>query len=75
MTHVANLQVLTKYYAGGMCGYDKEGSAVRYELLGKLDLKGLMRCCKKSDMEKYKMSEYMKREADLIGRSKGVSYL
>ncbi|XP_050412466.1 retinal-binding protein [Patella vulgata] len=48
-------EVLEKYLTGGLCGHDKEGSPVRIELYGKLDMKGLMYSAKKIDMEKTKL--------------------
>nr|UXK97102.1 retinal-binding protein [Haliotis fulgens] len=39
--------VLQKYLTGGFCGYDKEGSPVRVERYGRLDMKGIMFSCKK----------------------------
>lgn len=47
------LQVLRKYYAGGILGHDKEGAVVKLELLGKLDMKGLMRSTRRTDLERY----------------------
>ena len=48
-------QVLKKYLTGGFCGHDKEGSPVRVELYGHLDMKGLMYSAKKVDLEKTKL--------------------
>jgi hypothetical protein len=33
-------QVIKNYLTGGFCGHDKEGSPIRVELYGHLDLKG-----------------------------------
>lgn len=46
------LQVLKTYYAGGILGHDKEGAVVKLELLGKLDMKGLMRSTRRTDLER-----------------------
>ena len=46
------LQVLKKYYSGGILGHDKEGAVVKLELLGKLDMKGLMRSTRRTDLER-----------------------
>ena len=48
-------QVLQKYLAGGLCGYDKEGSPVRVELFGYLDMKGLMYSATRTDLQKAKL--------------------
>ncbi|XP_067941657.1 retinal-binding protein-like isoform X2 [Watersipora subatra] len=45
-------EVLQKYLVGGMCGYDKDGLPIRIEPFGDLDMKGIMRSVKKSDLEK-----------------------
>lgn len=50
-------EVLTKYMTGGFVGHDKEGSAVRVELYGRLDMKGLMFSCKRQDMERFKLMQ------------------
>ena len=50
-----SLQVLRKYFTGGLCGFDKDGSPIRIELYGLLDMRGLMCSAKKSDLEKSKM--------------------
>lgn len=42
---------------GGMCGHDLEGSPVRVELFGHLDMKGLMYSARKTDMEKVKLKQ------------------
>ncbi|ESO98951.1 hypothetical protein LOTGIDRAFT_187193 [Lottia gigantea] len=48
-------EVLQKYLAGGLCGHDKDGSPIRIELFGRLDMKGLMYSARKMDMEKTKI--------------------
>ncbi|XP_064612900.1 retinal-binding protein-like isoform X2 [Liolophura sinensis] len=48
-------EVLTKYLTGGFCGHDKDGSPVRIEPYGHLDMKGIMYSAKKSDLEKTKL--------------------
>ena len=47
--------MLKKYLTGGFCGHDKEGSPVRVELYGHLDMKGLMYSAKKVDLERTKL--------------------
>ncbi|KAL8578702.1 hypothetical protein ACOMHN_045690 [Nucella lapillus] len=48
-------EVLKRYLTGGFCGHDKEGSLVRVELYGHLDMKGLMYSARKLDLEKTKL--------------------
>ncbi|XP_063448778.1 retinal-binding protein-like isoform X1 [Mytilus trossulus] len=48
-------EVLRKYLTGGFCGHAIDGSPLRVELFGKLDIKGLMFSTKKSDLEKTKL--------------------
>ncbi|XP_060563024.1 retinal-binding protein-like isoform X2 [Ruditapes philippinarum] len=48
-------EVIKNYLTGGFCGHDKEGSPIRVELYGHLDLKGIMASVKKSDLEKTKI--------------------
>ncbi|XP_012939201.2 retinal-binding protein [Aplysia californica] len=50
-------EVLKKYLTGGTCGYDKDGSPVRVELYGHLDMKGLMYSARKADMERVKLKQ------------------
>uniref|UniRef100_A0AAT9H863 Retinal binding protein n=1 Tax=Peronia verruculata TaxID=500109 RepID=A0AAT9H863_9EUPU len=50
-------EVLKKYLTGGTCGHDKDGSPVRVELFGHLDMKGLMYSARKIDMEKVKLRQ------------------
>lgn len=40
---------------GGFVGHARDGSPIRVELFGKLDIKGLMFSTKKSDLEKTKL--------------------
>ena len=48
-------QVLLKYLPGGFAGYDREGSPLRIEAYGHLDVKGILYSVKKIDLEKTKM--------------------
>lgn len=48
-------EVLRKYLTGGFCGHARDGSPVRVELFGNLDIKGLMLSTRKSDLEKTKL--------------------
>lgn len=48
-------QVLREYLPGGYIGHDKEGSTIRVELFGRLDMRGIMASSKKSDLERTKL--------------------
>lgn len=50
-------EVLEKYFSGGMLGVDKEGSMVRVELFGKLDIAGLLRSCTVQELEMKKLHQ------------------
>ena len=47
--------MINKYLPGGLCGFDKDGSPIKIELFGYLDMKGIMYSTKKSDLEKSKL--------------------
>lgn len=49
------LQVIEKYVSGGMCGYDREGSPIWYDVIGPLDPKGLLLSATKQDFLKTKI--------------------
>ncbi|XP_018771916.2 SEC14-like protein 2 isoform X2 [Serinus canaria] len=50
-------EVIQKYMSGGLCGYDREGSPVRYEIIGPLDGKGLLFSASKQDLIKNKFRD------------------
>ncbi|XP_009987637.1 PREDICTED: SEC14-like protein 2, partial [Tauraco erythrolophus] len=50
-------EVIRKYMSGGMCGYDREGSPIWYEIIGPLDAKGLLFSASKQDLLKNKGRE------------------
>ncbi|XP_012935273.1 SEC14-like protein 2 [Aplysia californica] len=50
--------VLVTYYPGGFCGVDKQGSPVSYEMLGLLDLMGIMASVSRQDLFKYRLYQY-----------------
>uniref|UniRef100_A0A8C9X7X2 SEC14-like lipid binding 7 n=1 Tax=Sander lucioperca TaxID=283035 RepID=A0A8C9X7X2_SANLU len=58
------LQVIEEYVSGGMCGYDREGSPIWYDIIGPLDPKGLLLSATKQDFLKSKIrhTEMMQRE-------------
>uniref|UniRef100_A0A3Q2DXC8 SEC14-like lipid binding 7 n=1 Tax=Cyprinodon variegatus TaxID=28743 RepID=A0A3Q2DXC8_CYPVA len=45
----------TSYVSGGMCGYDREGSPIWYDVIGPLDPKGLLLSATKQDFMKTKI--------------------
>ncbi|NXG59700.1 S14L2 protein, partial [Hemiprocne comata] len=57
-------QVIRKYMSGGMCGYDREGSPIWYEIIGPLDAKGLLFSASKQDLikNKFRDCEVLRRE-------------
>lgn len=57
-------EVIEKYLSGGMCGYDREGSPVWYDVVGPLDPKGLLMSASKQDYLKVKIlhTELLRRE-------------
>uniref|UniRef100_A0A672Z118 SEC14-like protein 2 n=1 Tax=Sphaeramia orbicularis TaxID=375764 RepID=A0A672Z118_9TELE len=59
-------EVIEKFVSGGMCGYDKEGSPIWYDVIGPLDPKGLLLSATKQDFLKTKIrhTEMLRRECD-----------
>ncbi|NXG92036.1 S14L2 protein, partial [Stercorarius parasiticus] len=55
--HIPNTAVIRKYMSGGMCGYDREGSPIWYEIIGPLDAKGLLFSASKQDLLKNKFRD------------------
>uniref|UniRef100_A0A8D3AJ52 SEC14-like protein 2 n=1 Tax=Scophthalmus maximus TaxID=52904 RepID=A0A8D3AJ52_SCOMX len=57
-------EVIDKYVSGGMCGYDREGSPIWYDVIGPLDPKGLLLSATKQDFLKTKIrhTEMLQRE-------------
>ncbi|XP_061458423.1 SEC14-like protein 2 [Rhineura floridana] len=47
-------EVIEKYLCGGMCGFDRDGCPVWYEMVGLLDAKGLLFSVSKQDLLKKK---------------------
>ncbi|KAK7506001.1 hypothetical protein BaRGS_00002723 [Batillaria attramentaria] len=64
---------MEKYYPGGVCGQDKEGSLVWIDPVGRSDPKGLMRSLRKQDVmkSKVKVLESMYRRFALLTRDQG----
>ncbi|NXU59858.1 S14L2 protein, partial [Turnix velox] len=57
LTHTVLPQVIRKYMSGGMCGYDREGSPIWYEIIGPLDPRGLLFSASKQDLLKNKFRD------------------
>ncbi|KAM4635020.1 SEC14-like protein 2 isoform 2-T2 [Polymixia lowei] len=59
-------EVIEKYVSGGMCGYDREGSPIWYDVIGPLDPKGLLLSATKQDYMKTKVrdTEMLQRECE-----------
>ncbi|NXX17847.1 S14L2 protein, partial [Podargus strigoides] len=59
-------QVIRKYMSGGMCGYDREGSPIWYDIIGPLDAKGLLFSASKQDLlkNKFRDCEVLRRECE-----------
>uniref|UniRef100_A0A671RCS4 SEC14-like protein 2 n=1 Tax=Sinocyclocheilus anshuiensis TaxID=1608454 RepID=A0A671RCS4_9TELE len=66
-------EVIDKYLCGGMCGHDREGSPVWYDVIGPLDPKGLMHSASKQDLIKSKVRdrEILQKECDLQSEQLG----
>ncbi|TNM89396.1 hypothetical protein fugu_003630 [Takifugu bimaculatus] len=50
-------EVIEKYLSGGMCGYDREGSPIWYDVIGPMDPKGLFLSAPKQDFIKSKIRD------------------
>ncbi|XP_041079631.1 SEC14-like protein 2 [Polyodon spathula] len=50
-------EVIDRYLSGGMCGYDKDGSPILYDLVGPLDPRGLLLSASKQDFLKTKVRD------------------
>uniref|UniRef100_A0A4W4F5M2 SEC14-like lipid binding 8 n=2 Tax=Electrophorus electricus TaxID=8005 RepID=A0A4W4F5M2_ELEEL len=66
-------EVLEMYLPGGMCGYDREGSPVWYDVIGPVDPKGLLLSASKQDFVKCKVRdcEMLQKECDLQSQRLG----
>ncbi|KAJ8339520.1 hypothetical protein SKAU_G00363060 [Synaphobranchus kaupii] len=66
-------EVIARYLPGGMCGYDREGSPIWYDVIGQLDPKGLLLSASKQDFFKGKLrkTEMMQRECRLQSQKLG----
>ncbi|KAJ8400068.1 hypothetical protein AAFF_G00401070 [Aldrovandia affinis] len=66
-------EVITRFLAGGMCGYDREGSPIWYDVIGPLDPQGLLLSATKQDFLKCKIrdTEVLHRECRLQSKKLG----
>ncbi|XP_061117604.1 SEC14-like protein 2 [Conger conger] len=66
-------EVIEKHLSGGMCGYDREGSPLWYDVIGPVDPKGLMLSASKQDFVKSKVRdcEMLQKECDLQSEKLG----
>lgn len=67
-------QVIRKYMSGGMCGYDREGSPIWYEIIGPLDAKGLLFSASKQDLlkNKFRDCELLRHECERQSQKVGT---
>ncbi|XP_023682119.1 SEC14-like protein 2 isoform X1 [Paramormyrops kingsleyae] len=66
-------EVIEQYLAGGMCGYDREGSPIWYDVIGPLDPKGLLLSASKQDFLRYKIrnTEMLRMECEKQSKALG----
>ncbi|KAI9537146.1 hypothetical protein NQZ68_028276 [Dissostichus eleginoides] len=66
-------EVIEKYLSGGMCGHDREGSPVWYDVIGPVDPKGLFLSASKQDFIKSKIRdcEVLQQECDVQSQKLG----
>ncbi|XP_036383507.1 SEC14-like protein 2 isoform X2 [Megalops cyprinoides] len=66
-------EAIEKYLSGGMCGYDREGSPIWYDVIGPVDPKGLLLSASKQDFIKSKVRdcEMLQKECDLQSEKLG----
>ncbi|KAG5281348.1 hypothetical protein AALO_G00071130 [Alosa alosa] len=66
-------EVIEKHLSGGMCGYDREGSPIWYDVIGPVDPKGLLLSASKQDFIKSKVRdcEMLQKECDLQSEKLG----
>ncbi|KAM4745934.1 SEC14-like protein 2 isoform 2-T2 [Anableps anableps] len=68
-------EVIEKYLSGGMCGYDREGSPIWYDVIGPMDPKGLFLSASKQDFIKSKirdcemLQQECNRQSERLGRN------
>ncbi|XP_061431939.1 SEC14-like protein 2 isoform X3 [Lethenteron reissneri] len=74
-------EVVEKYFSGGLCGWDREGSPLWWEVVGDLDPSGLMRSERPGVFLRSKVRELelmlaeCQRQTHLLGRQVGSMVL
>ncbi|XP_029427887.1 SEC14-like protein 2 [Rhinatrema bivittatum] len=69
------LEVVRLYLSGGLCGYDREGCPIWYDVVGPLDAKGLLLSASKQELVKTKardcevLQQECKKQTEKLGRS------
>ncbi|XP_051906757.1 SEC14-like protein 2 isoform X2 [Hippocampus zosterae] len=68
-------EVIARYVSGGMCGHDKDGNPIWFDVLGPLDPKGLLMSASKQDFLRTKMRnvEMLQRECQKQSEKLGVN--
>ena len=74
-SYVIYYQVIEKYLTGGIGCFDKEGSPVRIERFGSLDVKGIFYSCRKHELEKKKLYDQEIALRILKAQSEKVSFM
>ncbi|XP_023676456.2 SEC14-like lipid binding 8 isoform X1 [Paramormyrops kingsleyae] len=66
-------EVIERYLPGGMCGYDRDGSPIWYDIIGPVDPKGLLLSASKQDFIKTKVRdcELLREECDAQSQKLG----
>ncbi|XP_013870551.1 SEC14-like protein 2 [Austrofundulus limnaeus] len=68
-------EVIEKFVSGGLCGYDREGSPIWYDVIGPLDPKGLMMSATKQDFLRSKirhcemLRQECQRQSEKLGKN------
>mgnify|MGYP001249568837 CR=1 FL=1 len=64
--------MIEKYLSGGMCGHDREGSPIWYDVIGPVDPKGLFLSASKQDFIKSKIRDCEMLQQDCTLQSQRV---
>ncbi|KAK9532198.1 hypothetical protein VZT92_009595 [Zoarces viviparus] len=68
-------EVIEQYVSGGMCGFDREGSPIWYDVIGPLDPKGLLLSATKQDFMRSKirhtemLQQECRRQSEKLGQN------
>ncbi|XP_037126173.1 SEC14-like protein 2 [Syngnathus acus] len=63
-------EVIEKYLSGGMCGYDRDGSPVWYDVIGPMDPKGLFLSASKQDFIRSKIRDCEMLQRECLAQSR-----